>query len=463
MPREAVEVGAELPGFELEVNRCPTLSVTQIRVREPDPEEILGFSLARPTEGSISQAGVLWFDGWVVGRNDRVAAIEVMADGALLGRAPVSMPSPALVEGFPGVQWARRAAFRGPIGPVRLPQRFQLEIAIQLRDQRRLPFATIEGERAPLPACGPDLLQPLMLTGLGRSGTTWVMQVLEQHPGIAVFRPFDYEPRVAAYWTEVLSALSEPASYMQCLTAAPTPHGDSVWWLGPRAMVPHPPQGADSRAENWLGVAQLNALAAVSTERIEAFYREAAKAEGKSGVRFFSEKFRPGERVQSVLWEIYPDAKEVFLVRDFRDMVTSMLAYSKKRGFGLFGRHASGSDEEFILGNVRNDVERLQADWRMRSGVSFLLRYEDLILEPEQELARLMTYIGADADAGLLTDILRTAAAQRQDKQSAHLTSVSVRDSIGRWRNELTEPLREACEEALTDALKEFGYLDDPA
>src|SRR5205823_11524114 len=99
-------------------------------------------------------------------------------------------------------------------------------------------------------------------------------------------------------------------------------------------------------AERWLGITQLNALAATATGRIEAFYREVAKAQGKPDARYFSEKFRPGELTLAMLWEIYPKAKEIFLVRDFRDMLISMLAYSAKRGYGLFDRDTSGSDEE---------------------------------------------------------------------------------------------------------------------
>jgi hypothetical protein len=457
----AQNAGAQPPGFSLQRERPATVRVKRVTIPEPDSDEILGLHLSRPVAGSCSDAGVIWFDGWAVGRKDPATAVEATLDGKPVWRVPVAIRSPALVDGFPGIEWAVMAAFRGAIGPVRLPRSFRLEMRIELGKERFVHLATIEGERDPLPARSPDQLQPLMITGLGRSGTTWVLQVLEQHPNVAAFRPFDYEPRFAAYWTEVLAALSEPSSYLQCLAAAPTP--GSVWWLGEGAMVPRPPNASDPHAEIWLGASQLGALVDSCGERIEAFYRQVAAAQSKTDVRFFAEKFTPREWVQSVLSEIFPNAREVFLVRDFRDMVTSMLAYSRKRGVGLFGRHTSGSDEDFIRDTLRTDVESMLAKWRERSRDAYLLRYEDLILHPQDELSKLFSYLGIDSGTQIIDGILRGAAEQRPDKQDAHRTSGEVKASIGRWRTELTGSLLEACEDAFGEALEEFGYRDRPA
>ena len=462
MPQESSSsVDPTASGFGLTAEGRPTVRVSEVRVSELDPADIRGFHLRQPAPGDFSEAGVIWFDGWVVGGDARAAAVEVMAEGVKLGRIPVSILSPALVGGFPDVDWARRAAFRGAIGPARLRGRFKLTFVVELDGGRKLPIATIEGERAPLPKADAGNLQPIMMTGLGRSGTTWLMQILEQHPGIAVFRSFDYEPRVAAYWTDVMAALTQPASYLQTLAAAPTPH--NIWWIGEGAQVERPQNPPDPQAERWLGVSQLNALAAVATGRIEAFYREVAKAQRKPDARYFSEKFRPGELTLAMLWEMYPDAKEIFLIRDFRDMLTSMLAYMRKRGYGLFDRDASSSDEEFIRTNLRNDVEKLRADWRDRGERSLLIRYEDLIVQPEQELSRLTDYLGVDSADAVIANTLSAASAFRPEKQDAHKTSAGAKDSIGRWRRELSDSLKATCHEALGGGLEEFGYLEQDA
>ena len=52
--------------------------------------------------------------------------------------------------------------------------------------------------------------------------------------------------------------------------------------------------------------------------------------------------------VKDKLAELYPDSREVFLVRDFRDMVSSILAFNAKRGARGFGRAAAETDAGYV-------------------------------------------------------------------------------------------------------------------
>jgi hypothetical protein len=445
----------ESHGFALAADQRRTVDVSNVRFSNLDRDEILGFDLRLPAVGAISETGTMWIDGWIVGGKHCVNAIEATIEGTPFCRFRVAGSTPSLSERYAGVEWAAKAGFRGAIGSVRLPRRFQLHLAIELSDERRLPFAVIEGERAPLPSCDEHHLQPLMMTGLGRSGTTWLMHLLDQHPGIAVFEPFNYEPHIAAYWMEVLAALSEPVSYLQSLSTKPG--GRGRWWLGRGVTRFRPPSVAGSKAEEWLAVNTLEALVTTATERIESFYRETARAEHKSA-RYFSEKFSPGRQAQVLLREIYPGAKEVFLVRDFRDMVASMLAYSAKRDFGLFGRHASASDVDFVLGPMRDAVGILLSDWQRRSRGSILVRYEDLVLNPRGELPKLLDYLGLRTNVSLIEAMLNNATEHRTDKQEEHITSDHVGRSVGRWRRDLPRSVISACDEAFGEALEAFGY-----
>ena len=103
-----------------------------------------------------------------------------------------------------------------------------------------------------------------------------------------------------------------------------------------------------------------------------------------------------------MLWDLYPDSKEVFLVREFRDVLASILAFNRKRGFDAFGREAVASDEEFL--SLRGTIDRLVGDWHARGHRSLLIRYEDIVLAPETEVARVFEYAGLDCEAG---DVLR--------------------------------------------------------
>ena len=71
-------------------------------------------------------------------------------------------------------------------------------------------IATIAGHREPLRSSYEPELRPLIVTTLGRTGSTWLIHLLGTHPGVTAYRPFSFEPRAATYWTDILASLSEP-------------------------------------------------------------------------------------------------------------------------------------------------------------------------------------------------------------------------------------------------------------
>ena len=153
------------------------------------------------------------------------------------------------------------------------------------------------------------------------------MALLEQHPEVVVFRPFEYEPRVARYWAEVFGTLCEPGSYRQALGAVE--EYDPEWWTGKRHQLP-PITLEDPEIEQWIGGHGVEALARMCRGRIDAFYEHAAKMSGKQQPRYFAEKTLPETFSLHILPEFYQRTKHVFLVRDFRDMACSILAFDQQ-------------------------------------------------------------------------------------------------------------------------------------
>ena len=71
-------------------------------------------------------------------------------------------------------------------------------------------WAAIRLRHQPVQSGFEPRLQPLMLTTMGRAGTTWTMRLLSEHPEIVVHRWHPYELRTARYWWHMLKTLSEP-------------------------------------------------------------------------------------------------------------------------------------------------------------------------------------------------------------------------------------------------------------
>jgi hypothetical protein len=181
-----------------------------------------------------------------------------------------------------------------------------------------------------------------------------------------------------------------------------------------------------------------------------------AAAHGPPHASRFVEKYRP-DSVPSLMLELYPGAREVMLVRDFRDMIASMFAYNEKRGRQGFSRERATSDRDYVVNNVGPSVAAMADAWRRRSARAYLLRYEDLVQRPEETLHSLLTHLGLDAGERTVAPMVASLMG-RDSRSEGHRTISDPEDSIGRWREDLSEEVAVACAEALGPSLETFGY-----
>jgi hypothetical protein len=335
-------------------------------------------------------------------------------------------------------------------GALALTREFELELRVVLESGRRTHLALVRGTRAPLTSSFEPRLRPLMVTTLGRTGSMALMRMLEAHPEVLVYRPYRYEQQVAGYWLDLLLTLAEPASYIRQI--APVGNlEDPLWWLGAGAP---PPRLRDTGLERWLGSEAIEQLADIAQERIAAVYDQIAAGAGKPGAAFFAEKH--SLRTAALAAELYPAGRELFLVRDFRDMVASIMSFNRRRGVEGFGRAAAASDEEWAAG-LSGWAAALLAAWRRRSQTGHLVRYEDLVTDPEPTLEALLRYTGVDSSPQAVAQ-MRSALATEMPELAEHRTSGGPAESIGRWRSDLPPAVAATCERVFGDALAEFGY-----
>jgi sulfotransferase family protein len=401
-----------------------------------------------PYEGTYAFA----IEGRALVRDGSGVTVEVGAHDFRGCSAAADLPSPDLAEQHPDVPGAGRAGYHMVVSTVGLPTEFELEVHAVTPDGARSSLGLVRGRRRPLQTGFEPKIQPLMVTMLGRTGSTWLMALLSRHPQIISYSPFVYEPMLAVYWTTILQRLADPASYTRSILAE---LDDGDWWLG-RNRTPPPREKAHTEMMRWLGRENVEVMASFCQNRLDAFYLEAARVEGRGLPRFFAEKCVPGPTPRLVA-ELYPAGREVVLVRDMRDRLCSIRAFNARRGLELWGRDVAKTDEQWF-NNLRDQGLSLLEHWRERSEHAHLLRYEDLIRDPRSSLEALLTYIGVDHDAETIARTQALAEEMRPGAQRNHQTSASVESSIGRWRDELTPEEQAACAEAFDDLLIEFGY-----
>jgi hypothetical protein len=442
---------------------APLVEVLEV-VHAPASGKLLRSHLDSPRGAGDERSGTAGdtyafeVSGWALGKDRPVAAIELVTqDDTGLWRVKPQMERPDVAAAYADLPHAQACGFYLPISSLAMPSRFEVHVRAVLDDDSRADIATIRGRREPLrPALEPRQ-KPLMITTVGRTGSTAFFSLLERHPQILAYRPFQYETRVATYWVDVMRSLSEPSSYLRQL--APDANlSDRAWWLGMRAPLRR--KIVDEEIQTWMGVNAVEALVGFCQTRIEALYDEIAEYFDQRDAVYFAERYVPTV-VPYLMWEMYPQARELILVRDFRDMVASIMAFDAKRGFYGFDRPPGESDEAYIRHLGQRVTKRLLGSWRERSARAHLVRYEDIVQHPEETIVRILEYLELDRDPQIV-DTMRRSLWERTAATEQHRTTAAPEASIGRWRTDLAPELQRACEQSFGEALEEFGYLAEP-
>jgi glycosyltransferase involved in cell wall biosynthesis len=106
-------------------------------VSEPHSSEGLrGGSIDRPRQGRLVEARALSVEGWVLGRDTRVVAVEVIHAGEVVRRVPVELMRDDVLEAYPEATRGLACGFRTTLGTLPLAD-LELEVRAVLRDQRR--------------------------------------------------------------------------------------------------------------------------------------------------------------------------------------------------------------------------------------------------------------------------------------------------------------------------------------
>lgn len=159
---------------------------------------------------------------------------------------------------------------------------------------------------------------------------------------------------------------------------------------------------------------------------------------------------RPGyHNVVPVLRRMFPDAVFVHLLRDGRDCVASL----KRAPWWTRSTYSSVTSWMVATSNAARAARLLPAD-------SFYeLRYEDLVAEPEKQLAALCEFLDEDYDDAMARprDLAGVAVPVRKMRVEGTLRDVSTA-SIGNWQQVLDPWEASLCEAVMGDRLRRLGY-----
>jgi hypothetical protein len=349
--------------------------------------------------------------------------------------------------------------FSFSVGVIGFSLEFDLILSGTLGDDSVVKLAKIKGTRHPVRSSFTPSLQPLILNSLGRTGTTMLMRLLSAHQQIVAQKVYPYEVRASNYWMHFLKVLSAPYS---------GPQQNRQNFLNQQSRIVSnltndPIYTTKHQVKKWVDVRYVENMAAFCQQSVEEYYLSVAESQEETDSMYFVEKYSPNH-IPSVIWELYPKAREIILVRDFRDMLSSINAFNAKMGELWFGRKRVLTDEEYVERLGHRDIRSLHRAWIARRGKVHLVRYEDIILKPMETVRSMLQYLSLEHSDDTITKMLSAVTAiddkEERERTEAHKTSKSPEDSIGRWKKDLSPSVQSLCKKEFGHILEDFGYSD---
>ena len=428
--------------------------VKDIQYHQEGLSRLVGFSIDKPAVNQCFDWPLIEIGGWVVGKDRPITEVEFTLQvlNLPLQVAPINLQREDVERFLPQVKNSKNSGFYNYFSAIGLPPEFKILVNAIDCDREVIPIAGITIEsKGDLKIKTDDLsfFQPILVSALPRSGTTWLIQLLIAHPAIIGYPHYPYELRAAGYWWHACRVLTMPSG----LTGLSHP---DLFWFDLQRISRNPSFSIfHSDIIDWFKDKYINRVLLHYKLVIDKFYKYLAKTYNKSNAIFFIEK-QSVPYYSWLAWELYSKTREIFLVRDWRDVFCSILAFNSKRGTMRFGRELVDNDIAFAHRLIQG-ISNIHQQFVMRSNRVLLVRYEDLVLNTSNELKRILDYIGVDSDSSTIkmvmeqTHLLDPLLEQRRIGRSAH-------ESIGRWKHDLSPEFQEKINFVFKDYLQLFGY-----
>ncbi len=261
---------------------------------------------------------------------------------------------------------------------------------------------------------------PIFIIGAPRSGTTLLRNMLNRHPAIAIYRDSDFYDYVVRR-SRSFGSLAEPRNRQRLLSE----------YLSTRCV-----------RRMQMDVPALEAALLHEGNSYESLFLSLlsfyAQTQGK---RRCGDKGHYGTFAET-LCKWYPGASIIHLVRDPRDVVASLL-------------RLEWADQN-VLGNARLWLRCNLGAGRAQHRPQYLLvRYEQLVTQPEQELRRICGFVGESYSPAMLVPN-HDPSADRAWFQRAEQPVTTER--LEKWREQLTADQIALIEWLVKPHMRTFGY-----
>ena len=308
------------------------------------------------------------------------------------------------------------------------------------------------------------------VVGLAKSGTTWLMKSLDAHPqvlckGEGRFFGEEYRREVLAQ----TQTKQQPSSLYNALL------GSEYLRLWIERSVWSRDGDPDEHIRDLVRLATDYFL----TEELS-----------KSGKKVVGDKTPLlGPKFVEEIYEIYPEARVIHIIRDGRDQAVSFIHQQGNRA--KRGRTHRLSPEELARSEAyrrsprdlaqrgegmfaEKTLRKAAQNWALRVGRAIEdgpalfgdryteVRYEDLLERPNEEVGRLLGFLGVDTDEGLVEHCVSSASFEKlsrgRERGQEDPTSFYRKGVAGDWKYLFDERDRQVYKEEAGELLIRLGY-----
>jgi hypothetical protein len=275
--------------------------------------------------------------------------------------------------------------------------------------------------------------QLLWILGSPRSGSTWLVKMLDSCPGVNGVNEPSLGRHLAPFASEIPGARATDFDVNNCTLNRLAAGGDGYFF-------------SERQSSSWVGP-----LGRMICERF-----------ATRGRRFdiLAIQEPNGSQAADMIMRAIPEARFLFLLRDGRDVVDSERAAYAEGGWmtkrypirGIPAEARSAFIEEVAYRWVWRTLIVSEA-FERHPGPKLMVRYEDLRERPEAEMKRILEWLGVTADV--------TAVVEQHafDQTTVRGPNEFVRAaSPGGWRENLNAAEQEAIAAIMQPTLERFGY-----
>jgi hypothetical protein len=311
--------------------------------------------------------------------------------------------------------------------PLSVFKEYRVRVSVADRSET-LPKGT---RTLPRPTTGTAPLLPIMVTSIGRAGTTLLMSEFARRPEIVVAGDYPFEIKLVAYYSLAFRTLVSAEDRVNST--------DPVTMFAPenRFKIGHNPYNfPDLYRTSMMQQVYEEFYERIVPDRFTKLFEQligehyglVRTEQGKDAAAFFAEKGDIDETVRLGVRQFFRRVRELVVVRDPRDTLCSAMKFWKM-----------GPAESLEM--LKTTLPRLVQIHRDAAADNLFVRYEDLVREP----------------VAVRREIHRFLAIEHQNPSPAendptrfqrHGTSANPAASIGRWQQELDSDLVAECDES---------------